>query len=131
MINISIKKFLKDMQRLFIFCSVSGFPDTHVILLCLLEKGENCEIMPQMTHTTNPVINVHKDLVSDSLSNCLVISHDILCTGLRGRKTQYYKNIISLKLTCKFIWKIKCTEIAENVLKRKKKTYEVETSLIR
>lgn len=74
-----------------------------------------------MTHTTNLVRNVHKHLVSDSLSNYLMISCDILSTGLTVRKTQYYKNIISLKLTCKFIWKIKCAEIAETLLGKKKK----------
>lgn len=76
-----------------------------------------------MTHTTN----VHKNLVWDSLSNYLVISCD---TGVRVRKTRYYKNTISLKLTCKY-WKIKCAEIVENVLKKKKKkTYELGTTLL-
>lgn len=46
MIDFSIKKFLKDMEGLFIFYSGSGFPDTHVILMCLHKKGENCVIMP-------------------------------------------------------------------------------------
>lgn len=45
MINFSIKKFLKDMEGLFIFCSRLAFPDTHVILVCLHKKGENCTIM--------------------------------------------------------------------------------------
>lgn len=87
--------------------------------------------MLQMIYIINLVINVYKDLVLDLLSNCLVILYDILCIGFRGRKIQYYKNIIFFKLICKFIWKIKCIEIVENVLKRKKKIYEVEISFIR
>lgn len=116
MINFSIKKFLKDMEGLFIFCPEPSFPNIHVILMCLHKKGENCTIMSQiwMTHTTN----VHKDIVSDSLSNYLMISHD---TGVRVRKTQHCKNMKFLKLTCKYNQNIKCAEICEDVLKGKKK----------
>ena len=107
MINFSIKEFLKDMEELFIiiiiFCSGPGFLDTHVVPMGLPEKGEKCTIMPyiQMTHTTNLVRNILKDLVSDSLSNYLVISCDILSTGLTVR-TPYHKNIFSLKLIYTF-----------------------------
>lgn len=45
MINFSIKKFLKDMEGLFIFCPEPSFPNIHVILMCLHKKGENCTIM--------------------------------------------------------------------------------------
>lgn len=45
MINFSIKKFLKNMEELFIFfCSEPGFPDTLVIFMCPHKKGENCII---------------------------------------------------------------------------------------
>ena len=54
-----------------------------------------------MTHTTNLVRNILKDLVLDSLSNYLVISCDILSTGLTVR-TPYYKNIFSFKLIYTF-----------------------------
>jgi hypothetical protein len=57
----------------FAFFSIFGFPDTQVIFTCLHKKGE-------VPHTTNPVKNVHKDLLPDSLSNSSnypVISCDI------------------------------------------------------
>lgn len=104
MINFSIKEFLKDMEELFFFfCSGPGFLDTHVVPMGVPEKGEKCIIRPQipMTHTTNLVRNVLKDLVSDSLSENLVISCDIFSTGLTVR-TPYYKNIFSLKLIYTF-----------------------------